>query len=122
MTTELDNVAVFSTGLYRHAQAFKKSDGTLYYSNPERIPYEERDDTIIHTCYGGEFLWDLAILYYKDAYPTPLDLAEVIAQFQPDPIVDWSVPMIRGREVLIPSVEYLEEVAFGDSLLDQQEL
>lgn len=122
MSETLENVAVFSSGLYRHAQAFKKEDGTTYYSNPERIPYEERDDTIIHTCYGGEYLWDLANLYYQGVHPVPFDLAEIIAQFQPNPIVDWSVPMIRGREVLIPSVEYIEEVAYGDSLLDQQEL
>jgi hypothetical protein len=115
--------AVSTALLYRHAQAFKKSeDGLLYWGLPERLPHEDRDDTTVHTCHGGEFLWQLAQDYYGDVVGNAGDWADIIAQFQPNPIVDRSVPCRSGQEVLIPSLEYIEEVALGDSLMDVQEL
>jgi hypothetical protein len=119
----VENLAVFSAGVYRHAQAFRVEDsGKLYFGNPERIPYEDRSDTTLYTCYGGEFLWELCVEFLKDAYPNPADLAEFVANFQPTPIVDWSVPLRAGQKIYIPSVDFLEEVAYGDSLLDVQDL
>jgi hypothetical protein len=41
---------------------------------------------------------------------------EVIAQFQPQPIQDASVPVPKGQRVLIPSSEYIEDVLFGEPL------
>jgi hypothetical protein len=121
--SDLTNIAVFSSGAYRHAQAYKiERTGVLYFSNPERIPYEERDDTTLHTCSGGEFLWEVCIDFYKEAYPNPADLAEFVANFQPDPIVDLSVPMRAGQQLYMPSEDFIEEVAYGDSLMDVQDL
>lgn len=119
----IENVAVFSSGLYRHAQAFKKSGtGLIYFSNPERIPYEDREDTIIHTCRGGEFLWEICQEYYLSVVPNPIDMMEIVANFQPAPLQDWTVPLRRGQVLLIPSNDFIEEVPFGDSLMDEQDL
>ena len=123
MSATVSTYMVYTALLYRHAQAFRKDDtGVTYWGLPERLPYEDRSDTIIHRCFGGEFLWQLAEDYYGDAVGLAADYGDIIAQFQPVPIIDRSVPMRAGQDVLIPSLEYIEEVAFGESLLEVQEL
>lgn len=122
-TFTVSSVAVFAAGPYRHAQAFKRSDtGVLYFGNPERIPYEDRDDTTLYVCYGGEFLWDICVDFYKHAYPNPQDLVDAVAGFQPVPLVDWSTPFPAGKALYMPSIDFIEETVFGDSLLDVQDL
>ena len=105
-------------GLYRHADAVRLSSGQILFRNPERIPYEHRPDTVLHIAAEGETLQDLAIRYYGQFYDDPVDKWEVIAQFQPDGLVDGSVALVAGQEILIPSPEYIAEVVNGPTLAE----
>jgi len=118
-----------SVSVYRHANAVRLDEATnvapvnaVIFRTPERISFEDMDDTIIHIAYADEYLWDIAAKYYKHLRWTPLDLAEILAQFQPAPIVDYSTPLPAGLEVYIPSEEFIEDVVLGPSLTESPEL
>lgn len=108
--------------LYRHAPAVLADDGSVLFLNPERVPFEDRDDTIEYTATGHEYLWDIALAHYGLTYIGDIDLGEVIANFQPEPIQDLSVPVAEGRELHIPSMDYITEVVKGPPLSDEPEL
>lgn len=115
MATEQPRIQLVSS-LYRHATILKYGDGGLIFTVPERLPYIERDDTTLYVTRGGEYLWDIAIKQYGRSVPKAWDLWQVIAEFQPEPIQDSSLPLAAGKELYLPSVQYINEVAFGDSL------
>lgn len=104
-----------ATGVYRHALAKTLDDGTIITALPERLPFEDRNDTILHIANGRERLWDLAQRYYPNR-TFNWDLWDVIMQFQPEPITDPSVPLPSGKEVFIPSADYIDEVFDGPTL------
>lgn len=108
--------------IYRHALITEKEDGTIIYQLPERLPFIETDDIRVHTVQQEERLYDLAIMYYGKTRTTPWIYWEVIANFQPVPIIDPSVPLPEGSEIYIPSDSYIEEVALGPTLTDAPEL
>jgi len=111
-------------GLERHGEPYADEEDRVFVSLPERLPSMERDDSGIHVVQSedGETLMDIAILYYKGLFRNPVDMWEVIAQFQEHTIVDPSVPLSRGTVLLIPSTEYISDVAFGDSLSEFPQL
>lgn len=86
--------------------AFKRNGGVLYLSTPDRIAYEEREDTIIHEAMDGETVYGLAEKYFgEDGWKR----WDIIAQFQPNPIIDPTVPFEVGQTVYIPSRRFIEE-------------
>jgi hypothetical protein len=105
-------------GLERHGEVYVDDDGKVFLALPERLPFMDRDDTGIHIAQGDETLMDIATLHYKGAFKQPLDLVEVLAQFQEHTVVDFSIPLASGTVVLLPSMEYITDIAFGDSLLE----
>lgn len=111
-----DILGIYLQGLERHGVAYTDGEGRLFVSLPEHLPFEVRDDSGVHVCKGGETLLELAIGYYRDSYANPIDMVDVIAEFQENRIVDRSVPLEAGRIVLIPSTTYNEEIAFGEDL------
>lgn len=115
-------IGVFLGGLERHGEPYSYEDGKTYVSLPERLPDEERDDSTTHIATGNENLLDIAVLYYGGAYRNPVDLWQVIAQFQEETIIDPSVPVEKGTVVLIPSVDYCTEIAFGEMLSDYPQI
>ena len=102
--------------LARHGQGYQNALGEIHLTLPERLPHVERDDTVTHICKSGERLQDIAVYHYKETYSNAVDMWEIIAQFQEDPIVDGSLLMEAERVLLIPSPEYILEVALGDPL------
>ena len=102
--------------LSRHARPYQNALGEVHLTVPERLPHMQRDDTVVHICKDGETLQGLAVMYYQNSISNAVDCWEIIAQFQEDPIVDGSVPLGVGRVLLIPSAEYIREVALGDPL------
>jgi hypothetical protein len=118
--------------LYRHAPAVQLDSSnhlapgtalnSILFRLPERVDYEDDDDIIIHIVADGERLYDIAQFHYGTARNNPWDMWEVIAQFQPEPILDPSVILETGREIYIPSSEFIEEVAYGPTLTDTPKL
>jgi len=121
MATLNANLDLFLGGLLRHGTPYISSyDGRVHLSLPERLPFTQRDDTKTHICKGHENCYDLAVSYYPRV-ADPAERAEIIAQFQEDPILDLTVPLPQGRLVLIPSESYIQFIAFGDSLTEYPE-
>lgn len=117
---ELNPIIVDS--LYRHSYMKQFTDGVVAFTLPERIPFYERDDTTIFIPTGQEYLWDVALSHYGKVTSFNIDLGEVIAQFQPEPIQDLSIKLIAEKEIYVPSMAYIFEVVRGPSLVTEAEL
>lgn len=118
-----DSLGLYLSGLARHARAYRDdATGKIFLTLPERLPFINREDTRIHKCKGAERVLDLALLYYRNIYSDPVDYWPVIAQFQPEPIIDPFIPLAAGLIVLIPSPSYIQEIVNGDTLVDFPQL
>ncbi len=115
-TTSIPSLSRQLPWLARHGLAYKNANGEIHVSLPERLPHLMDNQTLIHICKDGERLQDIAIFYYKDTLPSPVDYWEVIAQFQEDPILDGSTLLKEGTVLQIPSTGYMQQLIFGDSL------
>lgn len=119
MATTDTGLSLYLAGLARHSYAYKDvATGKVYLALPERLPFQIRDDTDIYICKGGEYLANLAVSAYSNLFMFPIDLVSIIAQFQEEPIIDTSIPLSTRDIILFPSPEYIQEVAYGDSLTD----
>jgi hypothetical protein len=120
MTT--DTSSIYLSGLERHGVPYSDELGRVFVSLPERLPFEELDESIMHVCKGEERLFDLAIIYYGGMYRNAVDLWPIIAQAQEDPIIDPSIPLAVGEVIMIPSISYIEMTAFGTPLTEYPRL
>lgn len=114
--------SVLVNSLYRHAQLVQHENGDTLFTLPERIPFIDRDDNTLFIASGREYLWHVAIHHYKTISIYNIDLIDVIAQFQPEPIQDTSVRLKERQEVYIPSLHFIAEVVQGPSLIEEAEL
>lgn len=75
----------------------------------DRTPYGYRDlpDNREHVVREGDTLWGLAALYFSGV-ERPAGLWWVIADFQPDPVVDPTVALVPGSIVVVPSLATLQ--------------
>ena len=81
----------------------------------ERGPYaiHEHPDTRTHVVAQGDTLFDLAGQYFAPL-PRACGFWWAIADFQPDPIIDPTLQLDVGRQLLIPSVRVLTDVILGE--------
>jgi hypothetical protein len=82
----------------------------------ERVPYRFRvfADNRQHVVAQGDTLWTLAARYFR-ALPRPAGLWWIIADFQPEPIIDPTVRLRIGSVVVIPSVRTVIERIFDET-------
>ncbi len=82
----------------------------------EREPYRFRPhrDNRVHVVVEGDTLWDLAGRYFAPL-PRACGFWWVIADFQPDPIVDPTLALEPGRRLFIPSMRVLTDVILGEA-------
>lgn len=71
----------------------------------ERVPfrYEPRDDNIVHTSGEGDSWFHLAQQYYVDISNRACGLWWIICDFQPQPIVDPTIKLSPGQQIIIPA-------------------
>lgn len=76
----------------------------------ERIPFRYRplSDTREVVVRDGDTLWGLAARAYSGV-TRPAGLWWVLADFQPEPIVDPTICLVPGQRLYIPSLRVLEE-------------
>jgi len=117
-----DGQRVEVRSVYRHANIIQNEDSTIVFTLPERVGYEYDDDITIHIVSDGERLYDIAQFHYKDTAIAPWDLWDMLAQFQPEPILDPSVPLPSNMEIYIPSADFIEDAFFGMSLAETPEI
>lgn len=81
----------------------------------DREPYRFRalPDNRQHVVGDGETLFSLAGRYFAPL-PRPAGLWWVIADFQPDPILDPTLSLDVGRVLFIPSIRVVSEEIFAE--------
>ncbi len=97
--------------------------GQRYLSDPAPFEFRELDDTIEHVATDADTWETIAALYYApldQARSTPYgggasELWWVVADFQPRPPMDATVPPERGTVIYVPSVRTLLEQVFNEA-------
>jgi len=116
-----DNVYV--SGVYRHSSVdYDFREAVLVCTLPEAFTYALIDDIIEYEVGVECFLHDICHEVYADKFDDTLALVEAVAQFQPIPISDMSVPLSPGTQLLLPSYSALNDYMTGESLADTPRL
>lgn len=98
---------------YSFCQALRDEEGRTYLT--ERVPFGFRvlADTYLHTVVQGDTLFALAGRHYA-GLPRPSGLWWVIADFQPEPILDPTIALVPGSRLFIPSLRAVQELIFNE--------
>ena len=92
----------------------RAADGRVALPEREPLGFRDRADNRSHVVLPEDTLAALAGLYF-DPLPRACGYWWAIAQFQPEPIVDPTLPLAVGRVLVVPSVAMLESY-LGDEL------
>lgn len=97
---------------FEHCRGIRDEDGNLYLTDREPYRFRPLPDTRLHTVTEGETLYTIAGRYFRPR-PRACGLWWIIADFQPDPILDPTLALEPGRRLFIPSLRVVEEEIFG---------
>lgn len=104
----------------RHIYSRGRSDSAGRTFLTERVPYRYRDfaDNERHTVSQGDTLFSLAAYYFAGS-ESPSLLWWIIADFQPNPIIDPTIALQPGQVLVIPSLRTVIEEVFSDARYDE---
>jgi hypothetical protein len=99
----------------RHSFALGLRDELAQLFLTEREPYRFREhtDSRLHVVAQGDTLFDLAGRYFAPL-PRACGFWWVLADFQPDPIVDPTLELEAGRRLFVPSLRVLTDVILSE--------
>ena len=98
---------------YQYCLARRDQNGKLVLDEREPVRFTRNRDNVYHKVVEGDTLWGLANRYFRE-YPRPAGLWWVIAEFQPQPILDPTIRLIPGAVVVIPSLRHVKTVVFSE--------
>jgi len=98
---------------YRYCIAFRDEQGRLVLDEREPVRYQKLKDNIYHKVVDGDTLWGLAFRYFRE-FTRPEGLWWVIAEFQPEPILDPTLRLETGTTIIVPSNRFLKTVVFSE--------
>ncbi len=77
----------------------------------DRVPFRFRDlpDNISHEVGDGDSLFTIANKLFEGFTDRPAGLWWIIADFQPDPILDPTLVLDTGRVIIVPSERTVRE-------------
>ena len=99
-------------------QGIKDPLDRLYLSEPSPFRYRISPDSRVVTVGDGDTLFQLAATYFAPL-DEPSQYFWVIADFQPDPILDPTLKLDVGRVLVIPSVRMLVEQILNEDRRDE---
>jgi len=97
---------------YEFTRLLEDSENREHLGEREPFRFKAFPDTQVHTVNEGETLFTLAGKFYS-GMTRPAGFWWVIADFQPDPIFDPTIPLALGRVLFIPSTQVLQDVILG---------
>jgi hypothetical protein len=100
--------------VYRFCQAYVAPDGRKYLTDIQPFPFEEVEDTQEHIVVGQQRIEDVAAIHYQVYGEEAYLLWHVLAAFQPEPVLDPTVPLAAGSKVFVPSLRFIEERVFAE--------
>jgi hypothetical protein len=89
------------------------ASGRMILEDREPFRYVKRDDNVQHVVRTGDTLFSLAARYFK-GFDRPDGLWWIIADFQPQPILDPTLLLVEGSVVIVPSVRTVHEDVFSE--------
>lgn len=87
--------------------------GAFFLEDAEPFGFQDFPDTVPHIVGSQDTLFTLAGIAYA-VFERPAGLWWVIADFQPDPILDPFVKLVEGSTIYVPSVRVVQEFIFDD--------
>lgn len=87
--------------------------GRLHLTEREPYRYQPHADNRVHLAAEGDTLFTLAGRFFAPL-PRACGFWWVIADFQPDPILDPTLTLTPGRTIHIPSLRVLTDVILGE--------
>lgn len=94
---------------------------TLFLTEREPFGFRVLNDNVTHQIAEGETLWTLAARFYSGVN-RPASLWWVIADFQPDPIIDPTIKLEIGATIVIPSLRTVVEDVLSETRRNEVEL
>jgi hypothetical protein len=96
---------------YRFSRLVEDADGRQHLTESEPYWYRPLADNLVHVVQEGDDLCTVAGRYYGAAVLGGETLWWVVAQFQPEPILDPTLALVPGSTLIVPSVRtVLEDV------------
>lgn len=93
---------------YEFTEGIRDAGGQLFLTDREPFRFRPLPDSRVHDVQEGESLFSLAGRFFRPR-PRAAGLWWIIADFQPDPIQDPSVPLELGRRLFVPSLRTVDE-------------
>lgn len=100
-------MAIGVSSRFRWSEIYQDEQGRRFLGPRPRFGYRPLPDNREHPIRGGERLWHVSQLSFPD-HPRAGALYWVIADFQPEPILDPTILLPEGHRLVIPSVRTLE--------------
>lgn len=92
---------------YRWCEIYQDERGRRFFGPRPRFGYRDLPDNRLHVVRGGERLWHVSQLAFP-GHPRNGNLWWVIADFQPEPILDPTIILPDGQQLYVPSTRTLE--------------
>lgn len=102
-----------TTSRYLFCEGLQDDQERLYLSDRAPFRYRVLKDNRFHMVAEGDSVFTLAHLYFNPL-PRPSQYFWVICDFQPDPILDATLALTPGTQIVIPSVRCLVEEIFNE--------
>jgi len=93
--------------------------GRLHLTEREPYRFQPHVDNRIHVATEGDTLFTLAGRYFAPL-PRGCGFWWVIADFQPDPVLDPTLALEPGRQIHIPSLRVITDVILGEERRSEQ--
>lgn len=99
---------------YTFTDATQQLDGSLMLSDYEPFRYTPLDDTRVYVVRDGDTYFTIAGKLFAPL-DRPAGFWWVICDFQPNPIVDPTIPPTPGTQLFVPSVRTVTEIILSEA-------